>query len=125
MKTSQILDLDFRKEENKKIIQKVLRKIKPLSRFSDEEIIPIEMLEKTICTLVQKYEIEHQWINVTYLETNSGIYSVGVKSRVNHEWLGNVYGICIYELLAKLTIKLYSEIKSKQIPIREKSEAEN
>ena len=47
MKTEQILNLDFRKEENQGIIQKVLRKIKPLSKYSDE-VVPIEAIEKLV-----------------------------------------------------------------------------
>lgn len=63
MKTEQIMNLDYRKEENQKIIQKVLRQVKPLSKFSDEEQIPIEMLEKTVSVLTNKYEITPQWID--------------------------------------------------------------
>ena len=51
MKTEDIINLDCRKEENKEIIQKVLRKIKPLSRYPDGCDIPFEAIEKAITVM--------------------------------------------------------------------------
>lgn len=124
MRTDQILNLDYREEANKETIQKALRKIKPFSKYSLNEDVPIEDLEKLVKVLVHKYEITPQWINMTFDEPILSIYSVGVKETVNHEWLGNVYGMCIYELFAKLSIKMYSEIKKGKIPKRQPAEAE-
>ena len=118
MKTEQILNLDYRKEESQEIIQKVLRKIKPLSKYSDESNIPIEAIEKLVRVLVQKYEITPQWMSMTYFEPILGIYSIGVKTTTDHKWLGTVYGMCLYEVFAKLAIKVYSEVKSGNIPVR-------
>lgn len=118
MKTEQILNLDYRKEESQEIIQKVLRKIKPLSKYSDESNIPIEAIEKLVRVLVQKYEITPQWMSMTYFEPILGIYSIGVKTTTDHKWLGTVYGMCLYEVFAKLAIKMYSEVKSGNIPVR-------
>ena len=123
MKTEQILNLDYRKEESQEIIQKVLRKIKPLSKYSDESNIPIEAIEKLIRVLVQKYEITPQWMTMSYFEPTIGLYSIDVKTTdvkttIDHKWLGTVYGICLYEVFAKLAIKMYSEVKSGKIPVR-------
>lgn len=118
MKTEQILNLDYRKEESQEIIQKVLRKIKPLSKYSGESNIPIEAIEKLVRVLVQKYEITPQWMSMSYFEPILGIYSIGVKTTTDHKWLGTVYGICLYEVFAKLAIKMYSEVKSGNIPVR-------
>mgnify|MGYP004462389735 FL=1 len=118
MKTEQILNLDYRKEENKEIIQKVLRKIKPLSKYSDEIDVPIEAIEKLVRVLVQKYEITPQWMTMSYFEPILGLYSIGVKTTTDHKWLGTVYGMCLYEVFAKLAIKMYSEVKSGNIPVR-------
>ena len=121
MKTEQILNLDCRKEENKKIIQKVLRQVKPLSKFLDEEQIPIELLEKTVSILTNKYEITPQWIICGYRDSAAGCvgyYSVSVKTTTDHAWLGNATGHTIYELFAKLTIKMYAEVRSGNIPER-------
>lgn len=121
MKTEQIMNLDYRKEENQKIIQKVLRQVKPLSKFSDEEQIPIEMLEKTVSVLTNKYEITPQWIICGFRDPAKGgigYYNVGIKTTTDHKWLGDASGCNIYELFAKLTIKMYSEVKSGNIPER-------
>ena len=124
MKTEQILNLDYRKEESQEIIQKVLRKIKPLSKYSDESNIPIEAIEKLIRVLVQKYEITPQWMSMSYFDNSFGIYSIGIKTTTDHKWLGTVYGMCLYEMFAKLAIKMYSEVKSGKIPIRTKTKEE-
>lgn len=118
MKTEQIMNLDYRKEENQEIIQKVLRKIKPLSKYSDENVIPIEAIEKLVRVLVQKYEITPQWMSMSFFEPNLGIYSIGIKTTTDHKWLGTVYGTCLYEVFAKLAIKMYSEVKSGSILVR-------
>lgn len=116
MKTDEILNLDYRKEESKEIIQKVLRKIKPLSKYSDE-MVPLEAVEKVVHILTNKYEITPQWMMMTYNEPILGIYSIGVKTTIDHKWLGTVYGMCLYEVFAKLAIKMYAEVR-KGIPER-------
>ena len=124
MKTDEILNLDYRKEENQEIIQKVLRKIKPLSKYSVEEQVPLEAIEKTVKVLTNKYEITPQWMMMYYREETLGIYSISVKTTTDHKWLGTVYGMCLYEAFAKLAIKMYSEVKSGNIPIKNISKEE-
>lgn len=123
MKTEEILMLDYRKDENKEIIQRVLRKIKPLSKCSDE-MIPLEMIEKVAKVLVCKYEITPQWMSISYRDAILGIYKVGIKTTTDHKWLGDVYGYCLYEVMAKMVIKMYSGIKSQNIPERQLSKEE-
>ncbi len=129
MKTEQILNLDYRKEENQKIIQKVLRQIKPLSKFSDEDEkqIPIELLEKTVSVLTNKYEITPQWIICGYRNSVPGCigyYSVGVKTTTDHKWLGDVNGCTIYELFAKLVIKMYAHVRAGDVHERDLTKEE-
>ena len=124
MKTDEILNLDFRKEETKEIIQKVLRKIKPLSKYSEEYDIPLEAIEKLIRILSQKYEITPQWLTMSLYESAVNVYSISIKTTTDHRWLGNVYGMCLYEVFAKLAIKMYSEIKQGNIEVRTVSEEE-
>lgn len=125
MKTEQILRLDYREEESKEIIQKVLRKIKPLSKYSDEYgDIPLEAIEKLIRVLYQKYEITPQWMSMSLNEPIVNIYSIGVKTTTDHKWLGTVYGMCLYETFAKLAIKMYSEIKQGNVAQRTKTNEE-
>jgi len=127
MKTEQIMNLDYRKEENQKIIQKVLRQVKPLSKFSDEEQIPIEMLEKTASVLTNKYEITPQWIICGYRDPAPGCfgyYSACVKNTADHKLLGNASGHTIYEFFAKLVIKMYAEVRSGNITERDLTKEE-
>ena len=124
MKTEQILNLDYRKEEAKEIIQKALRKIKPLSKYSEEQDIPLEAIEKVIRILSQKYEIVPQWMVMSLYESAANVYSIGVKTSNNHQWLGNVYGMCLYEIFAKLAIKMYSEVKQGNVKQRMKTKEE-
>lgn len=118
MKTEEILNLDCRKKENEIKIQKVLRKIKPLSRYSNEDVIPLEALEKLLMVFNRKYNVYLQWITVMYDE-KTPIYKGSIKTTDNHVWLGSAYGVTIYELFAKLCIKIYSDIKSKKISKKE------
>lgn len=112
MTTNQILNLDYRLEENKKIIQKVLRQIKPLSRCSEDEEIPIEYLEKAITVMSKKYKLRigsispDVWTNEKY-----SIWRSTIISDKNLQTIGIVWGISMYEVLAKTCIKMYSEIK--------------
>ena len=124
MKTEQILHLDYRNEESKEIIQKVLTKIKPLSKYSEEEQVPLEAIEKLIRVLCQKYEIAPQWMSMSFHQPILGIYTIGVKTTTDHSWLGNVYGMCLYEVFAKLAIKMYSEIKQGNIAQKTKTKEE-
>ena len=121
MKTEDILNLDYRKEENQEAIQRVLRKIKPLSKFSEDENVPFEKLEKLIGLYQNKYAIKIQYIIPNY--EGSIIYSASLLGSDNFKWIGNVYGMCMYELFAKIAIKMYTEIK-KGIPEKSKSDNE-
>lgn len=124
MKTEQILNLDYRKKETKEIIQKVLRKIKPLSKCSEEHDIPLEAIEKVVRIISQKYEIVPQWMVISLYESAINVYSISVKTADTHQWLGNVYGMCLYEVFAKLAIKMYSEVKQGNVGLRTESKEE-
>lgn len=117
MTTNDILDLDYRQKESKKIIQKCLCRIKPFAKYSDEKI-PIEMLEKYICKVSIKYEVYPQYIIPTYIEHEIMQYSMSLRRTDTKEWLGSIYACCIYELMAKTCIKLYSDVKAGNIPER-------
>lgn len=112
MTTKEILNLDCRESKNKEIIQKVLRKIKPLSRYSDEYDIPFEAIEKAINIMSKKYSyrirdvVPDVWGN----ESNT-IWHINIIHDVSCKTIGTVHGITLYEAFAKAAIKLYSEIK--------------
>lgn len=122
MTTQQILNLNTRKNpEANEIIQKVLRKIKPLSKYEDmEEDIPLELVEKVIHTIVGKYHVGIQWISHESRLSIPEIYwSVSIKSTDAHKWLGSIQGATMYELLAKTAIKLYVLVKNEEVAVRD------
>lgn len=118
MSTKQLLNLDCRKEENQKIIQKVLRQIKPLSRYSDEENIPFSALEKAITIMCKKYCMRIAELTPDVLANDKHIiWKAKLINETNSKTIDNVYGVSFYEVLAKSAIRLYAEVK-KGIKIR-------
>lgn len=119
MKTEDILSLDCRKEENKRIIQKALRKLKPFKRYEDDDDdIPQEKVEKFMEVLQRKYEVQIQYIMPAVVPNEIMWWTLSIKRTDNHSWLGSVYGHDMYETLCKAIIKMVSEIKVKDIPER-------
>jgi hypothetical protein len=115
MKTNEILSLDIREPDNEEKIQRVLRKIKPFSKYQDKKV-PISKIEKFIKTICEKYNIGVQAI---YLDCINGdnviIYHSSIINTETYQWIGNVFGITLYDVASKTSIKLYSEVKSGRI----------
>ena len=112
MTTEEILNLDNRKEESKTKIQKVLRKIKPLSKYSEEDDIPLVDLEKLILLYQKKYNVKFSYIMMN--TEGIMIYTASLKTDEG-KWLGNIYGAYIYELFAKVCISMFSKAKKGEI----------
>lgn len=129
MTTEHILLLDCREDENKEIIQKALRKIKPLKRYENlEDDVPLEMIEKVINVITSKYCICIQWIShhkQPIIANDSSIWwSCSLKTDNDHKWLGSFYAATMYELLAKCAIKMYSCTVNNSIKKRDPIEEE-
>lgn len=109
MTTKQILQLDCRIQSNAEIIEKVLRKIKPLSKVPDGQQVPLEKLERCIKVLCNKYDY---FIPAIYPDLESGDKIVIWKCRiVDHQTLNDIgiaYGCTFYECITKAVILLYS-----------------
>ena len=119
MTIKQIINLDYRVKENQEIIQKVLRQIKPLSRYSDEEDIPFSALEKAIAVMCKKYMMRvNQLVLDMWANDEHTIWRAWLINDTNLKTIDNVYGISLYEVLAKSAIRLYAEVK-KGIKTRE------
>ena len=96
------MNLDCRKEENKEIIQKVLRKIKPLSKYSVDECIPISALEKAITVMTKKYNMHiREFVLDTQSNAKNGIWRVVIINDNDLSILEVIYGITLYEAFAK------------------------
>lgn len=112
MTTNEVMNLDCREEKNQKIIQKVLRQIKPLSKYSDECDIPIEAVEKAISVMCKKYLIGVRDLTPDVLSNSEHtIWRAWIINDTNFKTIEMVYGVSLYEVLAKTAIRLYTEIK--------------
>ena len=124
MKTNDLLNLDCREEKSKRIIQKALKIIKPLAKYSDEQIIPLEKIEKAINIMTNKYAMCIQWITPSKCEEKYMLYSLSIKNDDDYSWVGTVYGVTIYEVFAKCAILMYATIKGKKVILRKDSETD-
>lgn len=116
MKTEEILNLDCTKQENIKTLNNFLWKIKPLAKlleknnYTKTKLAPIELLEKALHGLCTKYGYRMQQIWCYKEENNFKFWSCGVMKEIdNNKWLGDVYGVTLWEVVAKLIIKIYAE----------------
>lgn len=115
MTTKQILNLDCRKREDQEKIQKVLRQIKPLSRYSDGCDIPLYAIEKVITIICKKYGMRiREIIPDMHGNEQNIIWEATLQSEKNFKNIGCVYGISMYELLAKAAILMYAEVKKRK-----------
>lgn len=118
MTTNQIINLDCRIEENQEIIQKVLRQIKPLSKYSDECDIPFSALEKAITVMCKKYCMRiRDFVPDVWSNKSNTIWRATLINETNLKIIDIVYGVSLYEVFAKSAIRLYAEVK-KGIDIR-------
>lgn len=112
MNVKQVINLDYRNPKNKEIIKKVLNEIKPLSRFSDEEEIPMWAIEKAIAVMCKKYNMRFSNITSDIFGNDTHIIWKGdIITEHNYKTVGTVYGISMYELFAKAAIILHDEVK--------------
>lgn len=112
MTTNQVINLDYREKKNQEIIQKVLRQIKPLSKYSDEEDIPFSAIEKAITVMCKKYTMRVNQLSPDMWANNEHtIWRAWLVRDTNLSTIDMVYGITLYEVFAKIAIRLYAEVK--------------
>lgn len=114
MKLEDIMNLNFEDDKSYEIMQKVLKKIKAFSKYEE---VSLEQLEKFATKIVYKYDVSLQWVMISK-NNNRLLYSLSMKRDSNGDWLGTVYGISLYELFAKLNVKLYSMVKNEEVKKR-------
>lgn len=121
MKTEDVLNLDCTKEENMKQINRFLWKIKPVEKlleknnYTKTERAPIELLEQALQGIMIRYGYSMQNID-TYIEEGRFVFYMSsiIKKRDSSEWIGNVYGKTLWEVVAKTIIKIYADIKKEK-----------
>lgn len=112
MTTNEVMNLDCTEKKNQEIIQRVLRQIKPLSKYSDEEDIPFDAIEKAITVMCKKYIMKVNYIVPDMLANDEHtIWRVWLINDSNLKTIEMVYGISLYEVFAKTAIRLYAEVK--------------
>jgi hypothetical protein len=131
MKTEELLNLDCTKEENIKKLNRFLYKIKPLEKVATKhgynteqnKMLGMEVLEEVLHGLCLHYGYMHQGICVYYEhETDESgknknkrfvFYRTSVITP-DRQWAGEVYGKTLWEIMAKIIVKIYVDIKSKK-----------
>lgn len=110
MTTNEILELDCRDEENQKVIQKVLKQIGPLSKFSVEEDVPFEYVEKLVTVLCKKYNMRvKDFVPDVWSNKAANVWRATVIDDTNLKTIKLVYGLSVYEVFAKTAILMYSK----------------
>ena len=114
MKTEEVLNLDCTDEQNKKKLNKFLYNVKTIAKQMGEDKtkrIPLEVLEKTLHNICVKYGYGHQGISSYCEEGIFKFYTVSLtKKRNTVDWIGNAYGKTMWELFAKMIVKIYADI---------------
>lgn len=111
MTTNQVLQLDCREEKNRKTIQKVLRQIKPLSKYSDEDEIPFWAIEKAITIMSKKYNMRvRNFVPDVWSNNKETIWKATVIDETDLS-ITNVYGLTLYEVFAKVSVQMYSMVR--------------
>lgn len=120
MKTEDILNIDCRKTENRKTVNRFLWKVKPCAKmlekkgYTKEEIAPIEVLEQVLHGLMIHYSYTTQGFTPYYENGEKFVFFQSSVIKVDEErtrhWCGTVYGVTIWEVMAKTIIKIYAEI---------------
>lgn len=121
MKTEEILNIDCRKKGGREKVESFLLKVKPLKkRIKDGEEITHEVLEVVLHGISAKYGYCVKQI-APYYEDGRFVFFKGdvMKREANiNVWKGTVYGVTMWELIAKTIIKIYDCV----IEEREKDE---
>lgn len=112
MTTDQLLQLDCRVDENRRTIQKALRKMKPFSKLTMDEDVPLVKIEKMLRLMLSKYQVDITWIFVSHDDENMR-YTISLRddggegARLSQ----TVYGITLYEVMCKAVICIWSLAK--------------
>ena len=109
MTMDDIVNLDCRKEGNNEIIQKYLKKIKPLAKYKGIENVPIYKIEKVIVVLSKKYNVRVREFAPDFWSNDEEVIwrAILVDDR-DLKQVDIVFGLSLYEVVAKTAIYMYS-----------------
>lgn len=123
MTTKEVVGLDCTVDENMEILQRVLRQIKPLSKYSGE--VPRWAIEKVIHSMCHKYKLwvkeiaQDPWSNAKFDIWRVTLVEDDLEKVSEWGKIKPVFGATIYEALAKTAILIYSMIKTGKAGIRQ------
>lgn len=118
MKVKDILNMDYSNPQNKDVMQKKMRGIKPFRDIPVNEEIPMEMLEKYVGLVQRKYALQIDYICPVYVPEENNLYSATIRNTASNEYYTYIYGKTIYEVFVKISILYYALTKSgKEFPL--------
>lgn len=120
MRVRDILQLDYREEENKEVIQNMLKKIKPFSKYENEDV-EISKIEKFIGVATKKYDLYVRDIMFASIVTDNNeiLYNLHLYRESDLQIICEIYGCELYELMAKTAIYIYALIKNEKVRKRD------
>lgn len=119
MNIETLLSIDYRAESSKKFLQKTLLKIKPLEKYSNYDKVPLEKIEKLLFKLQQKYDVNIALIYTSGKANNDFfVYSGGISKDSANKIICAVHAVEIYELFAKMLIKVWDMKKKGELKKR-------
>lgn len=107
MKADKVILVDYRTEIGKEKVQEALLKIKPLSKYDNEEKVPLEKIEKLLFQIQKKYKAGMAIICVSGKANDESLVYTGGIADDEGKVICAIHGIEVYELLAKTAIKLW------------------
>lgn len=116
MKTKDLLEIDYRTTEGRKIINKALLKIPAIAKRHTNTDVPLESLLKALSVVCRKYEASVLYITPLYIPGEVDMWKV---LATYNSTSFTTHGCCLYEALAKALILLYSKIKKGELTVRE------
>lgn len=104
-----ILDLDCRYEDDARILQETLHKIKPFKKIDGD--IPMIKLERLVKVISDKYKYHVGHINGDpWANDETIIWSAMIVNQANLK-SDTVYGTTLYEVMAKSCIRLWDLVQ--------------
>lgn len=115
-----VLKADFRKDSDRNGIQRALRNFKSCRDYPMDEDLPFQSVEKLLSSMMLKYAIDPLDFFAVKQDGNESniVWSCGIKKLDGHSWLGTAYGLTFYEVVCKVVLFLFLNIKSGAIGLR-------
>lgn len=112
MTVQEIIELDYREEDNRNVIQKYLKKIKPFTKYNNNEEVPFNKIEKLVGILSKKYNLRIRELAPDIWTADEGvIWKAVIINDTTNLTKCIIYGLSLYEVFAKTVIYMYLERK--------------